>query len=184
MKKILALVLCALLVLALVACGGEKKSVSLDDASAALDVHLASLKAKDFAATNILADTAYANEDAAMLDAMYTNFDYVITDSVIDGDTATVKADIEMVDMGAAFAAYLGEAMVHAADADWDADGSYFMELLKKDDATTKTFSVTVNMVKDAEGAWALGEDNAELYDALTGGLVGSLEGLGAALGQ
>lgn len=177
MKKILALTLATLLLFAVAACG-EKTPAPLDEASAALNVHLASLKAKDFGATDILTGSAYANEDDEMLNAIYAKFDYVITDSVIEGDTATVKVDVTMVDMGAALGAYLAEAMANASDANWDADGSRFMEMLQEDDAATKTHSVSVAMVKDAEGAWTLAEENEDLLNALTGDLLGALEGM------
>ena len=177
MKKILALMLATLMLFAIAACG-QKAPAQLDEASAALNVHLASLKAKDFGATDILSGSAYANEDNAMLNAIYEKFDYTITDSVIEEDKATVKVDITMVDMGAILGAYLAEAMVNASDDNWDADGSRFMEMMQAEDAATKTFSVTVSMEKDAEGAWTLGGENEDLLNALTGDLLGALGGL------
>lgn len=181
MKKTISLMLCALLALSFVACG--EKTVTLTEAAEALDKDLAALKAGNFSETGILENSAFANEEAMMLEAMYSQFDYKIGDSAINGDTATVAAEITMVDMGAAFTAYMTAAMEHIDEADWDADGSYFAEMIKGGDTATKDFSVTVNMVKDADGAWTVAaEGNDALYNALTGGLLDSLTGFGEAL--
>lgn len=176
MKKILSILLCVSMLLAFAACGGKNPAAS-DPAAAALDAAFSALKAGDFDATDILSGSAFANEDAAMLSGIFAKFDYKLGEVTAAEDTATVAADITMVDMGALFTAYLTEAM--AQDSDWDADGSYFAEMAKGEDAATKTFSVDVQMVKDAEGVWTVAaEGNDALYNALTGGLLDSLGGL------
>ena len=177
MKKILTILLCAVRVCALAACGKPAETKIEAESALALDALLAPLKSGEFANTSILADSAFANEDAAMLDGIFGKFDYTIGDVTEETDTATVAVEITMVDMGALFTAYLTEAMQQ--DSDWDADGSYFAEMAKGEDAATKTFAVDVQMVKDAEGVWTVSaEGNEALYNALTGGLLDSLGGL------
>ena len=175
MKKILSIVLCLFVLLSVAACG------KTNEAAAALEKDLAALKSGAFADTEILQGSAFANEEDMMLDAMFARFSYKIGESKIDGDTATVAVTMTMVDMGEAFSAYMSAAMEHLDEANWDADGSYFAEMIKGEDVATTDFSVTVNMEKNADGVWAVAkEGNEALYNALTGGLLDSLSGLGA----
>ena len=164
-----------MLALSLVSCGSGPDK--------ALDAKLALLKEGNFAEAGVLEDSAFANEDSAMLQALYAKMDYTIGEAKVDGETATVPVTIVMVDMSSVFAAYMKEALSHLTDPDWDEDGSYFMQMLQAEDAETKEFSVTVNMVK-TEDAWEIAEEgNDELADALTGGLISALGSLGDLLG-
>lgn len=172
MKKITSLLLCiVLLSLSLVACGGKGPDK-------ALAASLAQIKAGEFSESDLLADSAYAGENQETLTAMYTKFDYTVGEATVDGETATVAATITMVDISEVFSAYMVEAFSHIAEEDWDADAAYFMQLLTAEDAATKNFDVTVNMVL-VDGEWTVAEEgNDALFDALTGGLMSSLDGL------
>ena len=164
-----------MLALSLVACGNGPDK--------ALDAKLALVKEGKFEEAALLEGRVFSNEDAPMLEALYAKMNYVIGESKVDGETATVAVTITMVDLSAVLADYMKEALSHIVEGDWDADGSYFMEMLKAEDAPTKDFPVTVHMVKTEE-AWELAEDgNDDLKDALTGGLISSLGSLGNLLG-
>ena len=183
MKNLFSVLLCAVLVFALAACGNTDTPDTPrtpESASAlALDALLAPLKAGEFSKTDILANSAFANEEEMMLSGIFGKFDYAIVGGEEGTDTATVDVKITMVDMGELFSAYLTEAMAHVTEADWDADGSYFAEMAKGEAAVTRDFTVTVQMAKDADGAWTVAKDgNDALYNALTGGLIDSLGGL------
>lgn len=184
MKKILPILLCLALVFAFAAC--DKTPAATDSAAAAaLEEMFSALKAGKFDDTDILEGSAFGNEDATMLEGIFAKFDYKLGEVTENGDTATVAADITMVDMGALFSAYLTEAMAHIDDAEWDADGSYFAEMAKMDSAATKDFTAVVQMVKGEDGVWTVAEEgNEALYNALTGGLVDSLGGLENMLGE
>ncbi len=192
MKKLLSILLCAVLVFAFAACGTPAKTPAETTAAPTVEAESArALKALldplatgDFADTDVLEGSAFANEDEMMLNGIFGKFAYTIGEAVENGDTATVKATITMVDMGGLFAAYLTEAMAHANDADWDADGSEFSKMAAADDAETKDFAVEVKMEK-ADGKWVVAkEGNDALYNALTGGLLDSLGGLEDMLGE
>ena len=177
MKKIATVILCfSLLALCLTACGAQGPDKALGE-------KLAMLKEGNFEQAELLEGSAFANEDTAMLTALYSKMDYTVGKAVENGDTATVEATVTMVDMSAALAAYMQEALAHMLEEDWDADGSRFTEIVSAEDAATKEFSVTVQMVKTEE-TWEIAEEgNDALMNALTGGLFSALDGLGDILG-
>lgn len=173
MKKITSVLLClVLLSLTLVACS------SVGAAGSVLDTELSLIKQGKFSEVSIFSDSLFANEDADMLGAMYAKFKYKVGKEQIAENSAAVDVTITMVDMRAAFTAYVNEAKQHFDDPDWDAEGSYFVELLRSGDIATKEFAITVNMVKVDEAWTIIEEDNEDLLDALTGGLVTSLDSL------
>lgn len=185
MKKLFLILLCAVLVSSFVACGTPAETpAAMAESARALDTLLAPLASGNFEDTDILAGSAFSNEDDMMLQGIFGKFAYAVGEAVEDGDAATVQVDLTMVDMGALFGAYLTEAMAHASDAEWDADGSEFAKMATADDAVTKDFSVEVKMTK-ADGKWTVAEEgNEAFYNALTGGLLDSLGGLEDMLGE
>lgn len=171
MKKILSLTLCALFVLsALCACG--KTPAEPDTPTAVLKASLDALKRGESDENSVFGSAGHlAGDDGAMYDALFGSISYTVKDERIDGDTAEVDIDLETVDITAALGAYLTEAGNHADDDAWDADGGYFISLLKADDAAKKSFSVTACLDK-VDGAWVLTKDaNTDLLNAVTGGL-------------
>lgn len=171
MKKFASLLLvCVMLTALFASCGTH-------EAAKSLDALLASVKSGDFANSSVLADGPFANEDDEMMTAMYKNFDYKVGDVTENGDSADVAVTITMTDIGAVFTNYMNEAFENAANSDWDADETRFVEMLNEDTAPTKVFDITVNMKKEND-LWTVADENEAFVDALTGGLFSSLGSL------
>ena len=167
MKKVLSLIISAILLVACFAsCGGTHASAK------ALDGYLAPLKSGDFDEAVILSQNPFADESLELLEAMYKNFDYKIGDVTVKDGFADVAVSITMTDIGKVFSDYLAKAM-----SEGNVTEEMFYDMLLAEDAPIKTFDIKVNMY-EMSGEWVLSEGAEELSDALTGGLISSLGGL------
>lgn len=139
---------------------------------AVLEAELAALKSGDIPENTYMADSAFANEDAATHAALYAKFEYTIGEvTIVDSDTATVKADIKMVNVATALTSYMTEIMAHSDEEDWDADFAVFYDLLSGEEAAVDKHNITINMTK-TENGWTISKENNEgLDNAITGGL-------------
>ena len=110
---------------------------------------------------------------------MYANFDYEIKGaSVVEENKVAVAVDITTTDFEVVLTEYFIEATKHLEEENWDADGSYFMELATSPDAAVNTFS-TVAYVTNNGGQWDVdteSEENIDFFNALTGGAMSMLE--------
>ena len=198
MKKIFVIVSClALCVCIFASCGNKPAETTVappattvapqttvapetpltPDAAAlkALDDVLAAIKNGEYEGNPVIANSVLKNEEAEMLDAIMTNFDYTLGTPVVTDDGVTVPAEIKMVNFYSTLMAYYTEMMNHSDEADWDADFSYFYGMLKSADATVDTYNADVKMVKDGE-TWVIGEGNEEFYAAFDIGLGAAIE--------
>ena len=153
----------------------EPSAPAEDDAAnvaAALEAELAALKSGNFSENTYMSNSPFAKEDAATHAALYAKFEYSVGEvTVVDADTATVKADIKMVNVAKALTAYMTEIMAHTNEENWDEDFSVFYELLSGEKATVDEYNITVNMTK-TENGWTISEENNDdLANAITGGL-------------
>ena len=167
MKKTISLILCALLLVALCACG-KTENTPTSVVRASLDA----LKNGTSDDSSMFGNVGgIAGGDDAMYAALFGSLTYTVKGERVNGDRAEVDLDVSTADIPAALNAYLVEAGNHAGDDDWDADGSYFVTLLSSPDAARKDFSVTAHLVM-TDGEWVLPkEENNDLLNAATGGL-------------
>ena len=109
-----------------------------------------------------------------MLTAMFSKLEYTLGTPVDNGDgTASLPVEITAVSMTSVFTEYMAEAAKHISDTEeWDADGSYFIELCGSDKVAAETTSVTVKF-EQLDGKWARSANNDEFVNALFGGLIG-----------
>ena len=150
---------------------------TLDEASADIKALLDSLKAGDEDLIIAMSGSDKENMDPLLLDmltAMFSKLEYALGTPVDNGDgTATLPVDITAVSMTSVFTEYMAEAAKHIDDTEeWDADGSYFIELCGSDKVAAEKTSVTVNF-EQIDGKWARSANNDEFVNALFGGLLG-----------
>ncbi len=138
----------------------------------ALEKELSALKTGTIKEGTYMAESPFANEDEATYKALYAKFEYVIGDvTVVNATTATVDATIKMTDTAAAFTTYMSEIFAHSEDENWDSDFKVFYDLLSGENAKINTYDIKVNM-KLTDNGWAIDdENNAELANAICGGL-------------
>ena len=188
MKKILALILCAALCFALMACGtsGDTETPDVTKAeapagsveAAAQDVErlLVALKAGGAETMNALSGSDAAKEDELLLEmlvALFGQLEYEVGAPTLTGDdTATVPVEIKAVSITSVFTEYMAEAAKHLTDDNWDADGAEFIKICASGKVSKDTTKVDVNLERGADGNWGRGADNEAFIEALFGGLL------------
>ena len=187
MKKLIALILAAIMCVCLVACGGEAEQTFAPDTNGAgnpefatvvneLETLLAALKAGDEETIIALSGSDAAREDELLLEmlvAMFSKLEYTVGNVTDNGDgTATVALDVSAVSVTSVFNEYMLEAAKHMDDDNWDADGAEFIKICGSDKVSKESKSIDVKLESDA-GEWSVSEDNEELINALFGGLIG-----------
>lgn len=177
MKKLTSLFLAAallLLAVLFVSCGGKSPSQVLTE-------ELEALRKGEASASD---GEMLTDADMEMQKIIYENMRYTVGEEKISGSTAAVAVEITVIDIKTVFSQYLAEAFTHAADENWDPDGEAMLGMMASPDAPTVTKNVTVNMVK-TDGEWVIDENgNDDFLDAISGGLLSYLSGLGGLLGE
>ena len=116
------------------------------------------------------------------------DFDYEITNEQIDGDTATVDAEVTTYPVGEAFSAYFSEYLEKSLDMVMEDASTEEMDQLafdilseKLSGLTEKTYkgAVTLTLTK-SDGKWMVDkiEKGSETADVLTGGLVTAINNM------
>ncbi len=150
---------------------------TLDEAAKDIKELLDALKSGDEELIIAMSGSDKENMDPLLLDmlkAMFSKLDYKIGTPADNGDgTASLPVDITAVSMTSVFTEYMAEAAKHIDDTEeWDADGSYFIELCGSDKVATETTAVTVGF-EQVDGKWARSANNDAFVNALFGGLIG-----------
>ena len=200
MKKTFTLALMLLLTLALLACG----SSDTDSPKQAAQTFFSAYKAQDMTklASVYAGDSAEFNFDMlqddgedefslklqeALTDKLM-DFDYDISDEVIDGDTATVQVKITTYNLESVvqdlFTDLIGLAFSGEVDLDDEAlMNEYAARIIdEKLDAATKDFEATVTLgLERLDGSWKVDPiaANSDLMNALTGGMMNAIADLG-----
>ena len=178
MKRVLSLALSALLVFSMAGCGAKESAE--DVVKNAVD----SLKNYD---TEQI--TAYwgdseigdqAEEDAAIMKAIFGNISYEIVSSQEEKETASVEVKVSNLDMGAVMGDTVSEVFVKLLEGAFSSTGAEmseedqnklfndtFLEKLNSGeyDTVEKTVTVTLTLV---DKKWTMDADNDEFYDELT----------------
>jgi hypothetical protein len=202
-KKLLAFITVLIMTASLCACGGPSPT---DTVTAFMDgiktqdseAIAAAYAGEEFAFSGVLELDEEGDESASdkvlteQMMPMIMEFDYELANEVIDGDKATVDVTITTYSFGTAFNAfvtnYLTEAFAMAfsgaSDEAIDAKGAELLsaeleKLTEKNTTKTATLSLTAT-----EEGWAIDEiaEDAPFYDALTGGLMSTVEALDSAM--
>lgn len=204
MRKILVILLSAVMILTLCSCGGASptntaenflNAVKAGDAEAIAEVYVDS----DFDILNAASDSDEedaASETSDSLTMVYEeqllpklqDFDFEISNEQIDGDSATVEVKFTTYKIGEAFSEFFGEyltqafALVFSDPSDEQMDeiaGSIMSE--KVGALTEKSFEKTATMkLVKKDNQWLVEKisDDSDLLDAMSGGLVTMVQSL------
>ena len=193
--KILSLILAAVMVaVSLTACGANPEK----QAEKAVSICFTALKAGELeTAANYLNDTDIIGigddtEDSAMNEAMtktvFGKLNYkILSSTLVDDNTVTVKVEISNVDMKPVFTEFFTQALQYAltnafADPKPTEEESnqkmeeIFNSCISKEDLATVTKEVDVKVVNDGD-SWII-EGDDKLANALLGGLLDAVEEL------
>lgn len=198
-KKIIAIITLLIMAASLCACGGPSPTETVD-------TFLTGIKTQDNEAIqSVYSDDEFEfveeldleDEDAdselnkvftEKLFPMLTSFEYTLSNEVIDGDHATVDVTIKTYNFGNAFSSFFTDyltqafalAFSDASDEDMDKLGATLLsgELDNLTEMNTeKTATIELSAIDDG---WVIDEfeEDDEFYDALTGGMMSTIEAL------
>jgi len=186
MRKIAGLIVIILFAVVLTACGpkGETPEQAVTNA-------LNAIRDYDKIAMEKYLDDDFMRENETEDDEENTKLlckklVYTIKSSSVNGDTATVKAEVTNLDMGKIMAAYMEQALQVAfanafaeepmGDEELEARiEEIFLDLLGKEDNDTVTTTVDIKLTK-GKSNWIIDSDEA-FQDAVLGGLLTALQG-------
>lgn len=197
-NKILSIVLALGLVFSMCACGGPTPTSTVD-------TFLTAVKSQDVETLktvytdsefDFITDMELASEDGGTPETdkvlnekllpMLLEFDYTLSNEQINEDKATVDVTITTYNFGAAMTTFFGSYITQAfalifddnAEAKLDKIGANLLtaeldKLTEKNCEKTATISLTAT-----EDGWMVDEidDEDDIFDALTGGMVSSME--------
>lgn len=182
-KRLLAGVLSAALALTLAACGAAKPE---DTVKTSLDALIAGDLKTATAAFDTNGQDTLNDDDKEFQDvakAIFSKMTYSVKETKVDGDTATVKAEIQAADMEAVMQSVVQELMQLALsnpNMSEDEMTAKTAELLTngvKSATEKKTSTVDITLKKAGE-KWQI-QSSDDLLDALTGGLNSLSDALG-----
>lgn len=192
MKRMLSLVLSAVLMISLAGCGGRES---------AEDVVKNAIEAlKSYDTEKISAywggDSAIAEGDGQeseeMLQAIFEGITYEIVSSKEEETTASVEVKISNLDMSSVMGDTISELFVKLLGDSFSGGeqmseeeqeqlfNDTFLEKLKSGEYETVEKTVTVSLTL-TDKKWTIDQDNNEAYDALTGGMLTYAETMGNA---
>lgn len=213
MKKCIALLTSLIMLASLTACGGPSPTSAASsflDAVKSQDTQALSKcyvndKFDLFEEASNAASDEQSDEAAEMDDALskvyeenllpkMLEFDYTLSNEVIDGDKATVDVSISTYPLGSAFTSFFGEYLGQAfALAFSDATDEQMTALAaniltsKLDGLTEKSYekTATLSLVKE-DNNWLVDhvEGNKEVLNTLSGGLVDAVTNMSTAFGE
>ena len=196
MKKILAVILAVVLVLGLAACG--KSSAKEGTPQAALEGFLDAVKDMDFVKMQDYLTSGLSEDDLGMdelpdgfldmLKAWSKDLKYTIGDAKIDGDDATVHADITYTDaseiIANAMTAYITEAMKLAMSGNVDSITEEEMAQLLFDCIEEETNNTKENKTADVsldfelenvDGEWKISDLPDEMLDVILSNMLSAM---------
>lgn len=127
----------------------------------------------------------------ATLSQKLQDFDYEISNEQIDGDNATVDVKITTYNLGDAFSNFIsdylqqGISMYLSGSSEDEISQLAVTTLQQQLEGMEKSYSSTVTVpLEKVDGDWKVSEydQNSELFDALTGGFVSSINELSNSL--
>ncbi|MBQ1301878.1 MAG: DUF4878 domain-containing protein [Firmicutes bacterium] len=196
MKKFLALALVIVLALAMTACGGSGASADTptDAANAFLKAvqeqdtdAMAKVYQGDPAEMDLIGDTEMDSEDipaelSALLSEQMQQFEYEVSNEVVDEDTATVDVKITTVNIGKAFEDSINEFMEKAMAGEISSDTTeeeltkqLYAAFQEKLAAAEKDYEGTAVLnLTNVDGKWMVDQisQTDPLVNCLTGGLM------------
>ncbi len=187
MKKILIFILIIAMSISLTACSTNSPDKTVKGM-------LDSIKSWDTEAMKkyISADDFYAQADmesdsaataTAMMKLFVANMSYKITDSKVNGNTATVNVDITNVNMKPVFQDMISQLFALAFSgvdlSDQKVAEAKILEILttsiEKNKANTVTNKVSLTLTKEKDG-WVIDEPSEAFFDAILGGFVSAAQ--------
>ncbi len=130
-------------------------------------------------------DIEGALPDKEIAKLILAKIEYKITETSINGDKATVKADITAPDMMGITASTVNEMIPLAFATVFSAETSpeeidklvdkYLINSISDDNAPMTTTQTNINLVK-TKGGWKISQANDELYRAITGNALKAFE--------
>ena len=196
MKKFLALALVIVLALAMTACGGSGASADTptDAANAFLKAvqeqdtdAMAKVYQGDPAEMDLIGDTEMDSKDipaelSALLSEQMQQFEYEVSNEVVDEDTATVDVKITTVNIGKAFEDSINEFMEKAMAGEISSDTTeeeltkqLYAAFQEKLAAAEKDYEGTAVLnLTNVDGKWMVDQisQTDPLVNCLTGGLM------------
>ncbi|MDD5823484.1 MAG: hypothetical protein PUD55_03500 [Firmicutes bacterium] len=177
MRKMLACMLAAVMLLAMTACGDKGPSDKLKS-------DIKELKDGNIA-TSFVDESELSGENKESYKtflSMLSGFDYTIAEEEIaeDGKTATVKLVVESYDFGTAYLDAWDE-ILESKEAVAEEDDFYriFFEKMTALEDTDYISEVIVNCKLNDDGEWETDlATNAEFMDAIFGGMIGIVKQL------
>ena len=196
MKKLLALALVIVLALAMTACGGS--GASADTPTDAANTFLKAVQEQDTdtmakvyqgdpAEMDLIGDTEMDSEDipaelSALLSEQMQQFEYEVSNEVVDEDTATVDVKITTVNIGKAFEDSINEFMEKAMAGEISSDttqeeltAQLYAAFQEKLAAAEKDYEGTAVLnLTNVDGKWMVDQisQTDPLVNCLTGGLM------------
>lgn len=186
MKKLLSVILTVVMLLSLVACG-EK----IDPPDKVVGNALTAIKSSDFETAKKYFDTnpeetldaAEDDQSDEIKTKLMQGLEYSIISTNVNGDTATVKANIKNINMATVISDYISQAFEYAfSGLSEDELDEKFLDILStsmdknKDNLLEK--EVDIQLTK-GENGWII-TMNDDLSDAITGGMLTMAKNFGA----
>lgn len=197
-KKIIAIFTLIIMTISLCACGGPTPTETVD-------TFLNGIKAQDNETVksvysddefNFAENLDLDEEDGTELNKVFSDklfpmlmeFEYTLSNEVIDNDKATVDVTIKTYNFGNAFSSffsnYLTQAFAmafnNASEEDMDKLGADLLSKELNNLTEMNTEKTTTVHLSATEDGWIIDklDEKDEFYDALTGGMVSTLETL------
>lgn len=197
-KKIIAILTLIIMTISLCACGGPTPTETVD-------TFLNGIKAQDNETVksvysddefNFAENLDLDEEDGTELNKVFSDklfpmlmeFEYTLSNEVIDNDKATVDVTIKTYNFGNAFSSffsnYLTQAFAmafnNASEEDMDKLGADLLSKELNNLTEMNTEKTTTVHLSATEDGWIIDklDEKDEFYDALTGGMVSTLETL------
>jgi len=194
MKKIIAILLAAVMILGLAACG-EKGPKPEDTVTAFCEA----VKAFDFEAMQACVDEKIEEEDfisneeeeaQELMDYLKKNaseLTYKVGEASVDGDKATVAVDMEYTDisnvMKEVFSEYLTQMLALMFEGGSEEEAAAVLddvlsEKIASVETTRASENIVFNLVKKDE-AWKITESNDQIIKVMTGNMEAGIEAVG-----
>lgn len=198
LKKISVFVLAMTLAFSLSACGSPSPSDCADSFLSAVKTQDKEKLAEVYAGESFdIIEDQEADMPASvqkLLISKLFDFDYEISDEKIDGENATVQVTLKTYHLGDSISAFLSEyisqglalSLSGASEEKLnDLAETLFTEQLEKQKEKNFEKTVTLSLTKK-DDAWQVNqiEEGSEFFDAITGGVISSIEELEDSFGN
>lgn len=171
-------ILCFLLIIIMCGCSSfNKKSIDINNTPELyVENALKALKGLDLKTFNKYVieenDGKLTKQNTKLLKEMFQNFDYVIVDSSINGETAIVNVNITNTDFSKVVSEFINNSVENTGNSDNNGNNDLLLNLLKDANKTEEKTTVELELsLKIVDNVWKINLDD-KVINILSGNIL------------